>query len=82
MNTYVYEQKMNMPKHTKTMRTVNVETENRIGNTPPTTAAVTAINPIANMAMKTQPIPTPTAASDTANLLGLVGDRVLIDVID
>ena len=82
MKTYVYEQEMNRPTHTKKMRTVNFDTGNRMGKTPPTAATVAVIKPSANTAMKSQPMPTPTAASDTVNLLGLVADGGFMDVID
>ena len=77
MNRYVYPQQMKTPMHTRKSRFVNGETEIRMGKIPLATAAVTStnINPI--RARKSQPIPTPSAATDTVTLLGLAGDKGL-----
>ena len=69
---------MKTPKHAKTSRFVNGETEIRMGKIPLTTAAVTITNIKANTAMKSQAMPTPTAASDTVSLLGPVDDKGLM----
>jgi hypothetical protein len=78
MNRYAYPQKMKTPTHTKKSRFVNGETEIRMGKIPVTTAAVTNTNINANPAMKSQTIPTPTAATDTVSLLGRVDDKGLM----
>ncbi len=78
MNRYAYEQEMKIPTHTKKTRMVNGETENRMGKTPPTIAAETRTKPNNDKAMKNQPMPTPTAASATSALFGVVEDRVFI----
>jgi hypothetical protein len=78
MNRYVYEQEMKTPTHMRKTRMVDVETEIRMGNTPTTTATVTRIEANMNTAMKSQPMATPTAASATVTLLGLVDDRGLM----
>jgi hypothetical protein len=78
MNRYVYPQEMKTPMHTKSSWFVNGETENRMGKTPLTTAAVTSTNTDANTAMKSQTMPTPAAATETVSLLGLVDDKGLM----
>jgi hypothetical protein len=78
MNRYAYEQQINIPTHRKKMRMVSGETENRMGSRPPNTAAETSTKPNNDKAMKSQPTPTPTAASVTSALLGVVEDRVVI----
>jgi hypothetical protein len=78
MNRYVYPQEMKTPMHTKKSRLANGETETRMGKRPLTTAAVTNTNINANKPMKSQLTPTPTAATDTVSLLGLVDDKGLM----
>jgi hypothetical protein len=77
MNRYVYPQQIKTPMHTKKSRFVNGETEIRMGKTPVATAAVTSTNISPIRDRKSQPMPTPTAATDTESLLGLVGDKGL-----